>query len=112
MRRFLTFVTGLGLALIFAGASVSALAITFLTVKDALESNGSLETFEAHIRHYSDRLVMDETGIYMIRAPHPFAYHFGMLALCWVVAVLSFVGLRYLLRAGRERDSIPDSPTG
>ena len=109
MKRALVFAIGLVVALIFAGATVAALSGTFLTVKDAIEAEGSLEKFEAHLRHYSDRWVVDETGFYTIRTPHPFAYHFGMLALCWIVTIGSFAVLRYLVRVGGERGPIRDS---
>jgi hypothetical protein len=104
MSRTFTFAIGLVVALVFAGATVSALSGTFLTVKDAIEAEGSLEKFESHLRHYSDRWVIDETGMYTIRSPHPFAYHFGMIALCWIVTIGSFAVIRYLVRVGGERD--------
>ena len=91
-------ILGLPFALVFAGATTSAVVITAMTLMDAVESEGSLETFEARIRHYSDRLDSDEHGIRYVRADHPFLQHFGLIALCWVVAIGSGAAVCYLKR--------------
>jgi hypothetical protein len=92
----LRFLAGLVLALVFAGAAVSALGITWVTVKDAIYSRGSLETFEAHIRHYSDRLETTEQGLLLHRAEHPFVLHFGMLGAAWLLTLGSATALNRL----------------
>jgi hypothetical protein len=98
MKQALRFLLGLALTLIFAAATISAVVLTFVTVKDAVLSGGSLVAFEARLRHYSDRLVADKDGFRLMRAPHPFALHFGVLAISWVMTVACATALRYLQR--------------
>lgn len=105
MRETLRFTSGLALALMLSAATLSAVGITWITVKDAVQSGGSLESFEAAIRHYSDRIEVDDQGIRFIRARHPFLLHFGMLALCWVATVAIAAALRHLLR---DRQPLPE----
>lgn len=99
MRETLRFTCGLVLALMLSAATISAVGLTWITVKDAVQSGGSLESFEAAIRHYSDRVEMDDEGIRLIRARHPFLLHFGMLAVCWIAMLAIAATLRRLLRA-------------
>ena len=84
MERAIRVAAGLALALMFAGCAVIALAMTWLTVKDAAASDGSLTTFEAHIRHYSDRLEVVNGELTLHRVRHPFALHFGALVGAWI----------------------------
>jgi hypothetical protein len=98
MNHALRFFLGLVLALLFAAAAVAAVTMTFLTVKDAVQSDGSLETFEARVRHYSEGLAVDANGWRVFRVAHPIALHFGMLALSWLLTFGCAMGLRSLLR--------------
>ena len=111
MKQAFKFVLGFALALIFAASAVFSAGVTLRTVMDAVQSGGSLEKFEAHIRHYSDRLETSPDGIGLIRVSHPFVLHFGMLSLSWVGTVASAAGLRYLFlrREGYGRTTLPES---
>lgn len=100
------FLIGLVLALTFAGSATVAVGATVMTVKDAISSNGSLESFEARIRHYTDRLVSDEEGFRFVHVPHPFLQHFGMILIAWSVAIVTAIALRKLeasMRSPRSR---------
>jgi ABC-type proline/glycine betaine transport system permease subunit len=103
MRQPVRVLFGLALALLFAAATVSAVILTSVTVVDAFRSDGSLETFDAHIRHYSDRLVMDEQGLRIVRVPHALAFHFAGLTLCWVITFSSAIAFRRLQRFAASR---------
>lgn len=109
MMQCVSFVLGLVVALIFAASAMCAAGVTLVTVKDAVQSGGSLEKFEAQIRHYSDGFETRSEGIRSIRASHPFALHFAILSLSWLATVASAAGLRYLdLR--RNGSGRTDSP--
>lgn len=103
MKEAFTFLLGLALALVFAAAAVSAVVLTYVTVQDAVLSFGSLDEFEARVRHYSDRLEADEEGLRLVRSPHPIALHFGMLALAWIVVIACATALRSLQRSFGRR---------
>jgi hypothetical protein len=96
MRQVFVFVLALVLAVLFAAATVAALGFTAITIKDAVESEGSLAAFEARVRHYTDRLELDGHGFRLVRSPHPFLLHFGLLALSWVVSICAAAALQKL----------------
>jgi hypothetical protein len=96
IHQSLRFIAGLVLALVFAGAAVTSLAVTWLTAKHAFESGGSMDTFEAHLRHYSDRMEVYDEGLRIHRARHPLLLHFGMLAAVWVVTLASGMAIHRL----------------
>lgn len=98
MKIAFRYCLGLVLAVIFAGAAVAALAMTAITVKDAVQSHGSLETYGARLRHYSDRAEADDLGLGLLLAPHPFLVFFGMLAFYWLVTIAAGVALQRLRR--------------
>jgi hypothetical protein len=110
MKHALSFFVGLVLALLFAAAAVSAVTATFVTVKDAVQSGGSLETFGARLRHYSDRLEVGANGFRLIGASHPIALHFGMLTLSWLVALGCALGLRHLQRTIQQQGEMIRMP--
>ena len=100
------FLIGLVLALTFAASTVLAGIATAMTVKAAIASEGSLESFEAQIRHYTDRVVTDEDVFRPVRVPHPFLRHFGMILIAWSVVIVTAIALRKLeasMRSPRSR---------
>jgi hypothetical protein len=90
---------GLLLAPVFAVALLFSLGTTFLLVKDLIEARGDRGAFEAHMRHYSDRLEVAADGSFVIhRAPYPILSFFATMVLSWVLSFLTGYLLERLRR--------------
>jgi hypothetical protein len=98
MNHIARFGVGLLLVLVVSAAAVTAFVMTLVTIKDAVHSGGSLPAFEGRIRHYSDRLESDKDDLRLIRTPHPFLLHFGILALSWTATVGAAIALHRVQR--------------
>lgn len=106
-RGILAFVAGLVLSLVFAAAAVASVAGTFAILKDGITSKGVPGQFEAHMRHYTDRLETAPDGtLRLIRAEHPTLQVIGSTVVAWLVVVASGVALRRVVRMDRT-DTAP-----
>ena len=72
MRNTLRFVAGFLLAILLAASVLSAGGAGYALLKEAVQSRGDSERFEAGLRHYTDRLVSTSNGNWeLIQSPHP-----------------------------------------
>jgi hypothetical protein len=89
MRQVLYFLAGLVFAILFAGAAVVAIGFSVLLIEDAIESQGSGQTFEARIRHRTDSYeIVDDGPLREHRSAHPYLETFGFLAGAWILTIV------------------------
>ena len=77
-------------------ALMSGIAI----IKAAIDSDGSFEGFEAHLRHYTDQLeTSPDGGFLLVEYPHPILL---TVLICMGSAALAAVSLRLTLRLNQR----------
>jgi hypothetical protein len=80
---------GLLLAPVFAVALMMSLGLTLVLVKDGVEAGGEWDTFEAQMRHYTDRLELTSDGSLVLhRTSHPVYWVFATFGVSWMVCLI------------------------
>jgi hypothetical protein len=94
------------LTLVLAAALVIALVGTSAVVKSWIHSDRSMTKFEAHIRHYTDRIIVKGDTWYVDHVAHPFVLFLGGVGGAWFIAAASALALgRLLMRAAAPKSN-------
>jgi hypothetical protein len=99
LRRFvLTLLPPLFAVSLFVGVPV-----TFVVVDTAIDSHVEIEQFEADIRHYTDKMVVENGTFAFKQASHPLLQFVGIAGASWFIAAGTFYASVCLRRQGRRK---------
>jgi hypothetical protein len=103
MRSVLRFAIGLGAALVFAAAVLSAVVLAFTLAIEGVASRGDVGEWGDRLRHYTDTVVANPDGSWRVdEASSPLLQMAGALTLAILLAAAS----AWLVRASTSSEHV------